>query len=62
MNALHSPYLVKFSDGYAVINPKNGTIITSAETRDAAVDALVAAVQQWLDNGHAHNYQSSAGV
>lgn len=62
MKNLQAPYLVKFNDGYAIINPQNGTIITSAETRDAAVDALVAAVQQWLDNNHAHNYQSTAGV
>lgn len=62
MKNLQAPYIVKFVDAYAVINPQNGTSITSAETRDGAVDALVAAVQQWLDNGHKHDYQSKASV
>lgn len=58
MKALHSPYLVKFSDGYAVINPKTGMPLATADNRDDAVDALVAAVQKWIDNGH----KPTAGV
>lgn len=53
-----SPYLIPTPDGYIVVNPKTGMPLATANNRDDAVDALVAAVQKWIDNGH----KPTAGV